>query len=319
MARRKPAVVHGILAIDKPAGATSRQVVSAVCRLLGERRAGHAGTLDPAATGVLVVAFGRATKVIQWLMQAPKAYRATVVFGAATSTDDAEGEVLRRAPVPDNLDEASLQALVNDHVGLITQVPPAVSALKRDGVRDHERVRRGEPVAREGRPVLLRGVDVMEVRGDIASFTLRCGSGFYVRAWARDLGEKLGSAAFLRDLRRTESGCFVLRDCITLTELERLDMRERRALLAPLEAVLPRLMPVHEVGLDLATQLRDGRRPPAPGDATLGMDVLVRADFGPAVCVAAASLVDDEKRWKVVRGFPFEVPANSGPSGEQLA
>ena len=147
MAKRKAATIHGILAINKPAGPTSRAVLNEVARLFGERRCGHAGTLDPAATGVLVVAFGEATKVVRWLVEGGKSYRAVVQFGQQTSTDDAQGEVVAEAPRP-VVDDVQLLAAARRDLGSFAQMPPSVSALRRDGVRDHERARRGEVVER---------------------------------------------------------------------------------------------------------------------------------------------------------------------------
>ncbi|MBI3178460.1 MAG: hypothetical protein HYZ27_02290 [Deltaproteobacteria bacterium] len=150
--KRKPATVHGVLALDKPLGPTSRNALDQAGRLLGERRAGHAGTLDPAATGLLCLCFGEATKAVTWLMSAPKTYEATLAFGRQTTTDDAQGETVRTAPVPDELRQRATLWL-RSQIGACEQVPPAVSALQREGVRDHDRVRRGELIERPPRSV----------------------------------------------------------------------------------------------------------------------------------------------------------------------
>ncbi len=255
----------GVLVIDKPLGWTSRDIVNKVGRLLGTRSAGHAGTLDPQASGVLTVATGECTKLVPRLMDAPKTYEAEITFGSATLTDDATGKVVREVPVPRSLDKVRIQAIVDGWLGTHLQVPPQVSALQRDGVRDHKRVRQGETVVRDARPVQFYAAEVLAVAAPTARIRVRVGSGFYVRSLARDLGEALGSAAHLSGLRRT-SGCgFTLEECVTLETLTSMTIEQRRGALRPLLAVAERLLPVAEVDATAALALRQGRRVPWTG------------------------------------------------------
>lgn len=265
MAKRKPAEVHGVLCLDKPLGMTSRTALNRASRLLHEKRAGHAGTLDPDASGVLLLCFGEATKAVRWLMDAPKSYETTVRFGTATLSDDAASPVVRTADVPVLTLETVTAAL--PHPGWIQQVPPAVSALQQDGVRDHERVRRGEIVEREARPVQLHAVEVLGIQDADVRLRVTCGSGFYVRALARDLGEALGSAAHVIELRRTAGASFEVRDAWTLEELEGMEEEQRLATLVPVEVALGRVLPMLQVDAATEVMLRQGKLPALASDA----------------------------------------------------
>jgi len=293
MGRRARAKVHGIVAVDKPAGPTSRAVLNRVGRMFSERRCGHAGTLDPSATGVLVVAFCEATKVVRWLVAGGKSYRATVRFGSATDSDDAAGEVIAEAPLPEGLGPDRLLAAVRRELGEFEQLPPVVSALRRDGVRDHVRARRGETVERTLRRVRLDDVRLVSWRDDLAVFELDCGPGFYVRAWARDLGEALGSAAHLVALRRTRASGRHIDDAWTLEELEQMSAEERTAVLLAPGSVLADRLPTLWVDTAVETDLRHGKRPLAPWSlASPGADaVMVRsAPDDRLLCIARATL-----------------------------
>jgi tRNA pseudouridine55 synthase len=187
------AATDGLVVVDKPAGLTSHDVVARMRRLAGTRKVGHAGTLDPMATGVLLVGIGRATRLLGHLALTDKAYDATVRLGVSTTTDDAEGEVLATADasgVPDAAVREALAALT----GEIAQVPSSVSAIKVDGVRSYARVRAGESVALAARPVRVARFDLLDRRGDDLDVHVVCSSGTYVRALARDIGAALGSA-----------------------------------------------------------------------------------------------------------------------------
>ena len=304
MARRRPALVHGVLAVNKPLGVTSRAVVNRAMYLFGERRCGHAGTLDPDASGVLVLAFGRATKVIRWLTDGHKTYLADVRFGTATHTDDAQGDALRNAPLPSPWSMASLDtAAQRDVGGMIAQVPPAVSALKFEGVRDYERVHRGETIARAARPVRLDAVRTISIAAPEARFEVDCGPGFYVRAWARDLGEHLESAAHLYGLKRLRSSGFSIEDCIDLDSVEPLSLAERHALLVPLETAVGRTLPVLVVDAAATVALVDGKRPAAPAGAEACDAALVLGPDGQAICVASVAQGEEGLVLKVVRGL----------------
>ena len=212
----------GLVVVDKPAGITSHDVVARVRRLAGTRKVGHAGTLDPMATGVLVLGVDRATRLLGHLMLTDKAYDATVRLGVATTTDDAEGEVVSTATAA-GLDEATVRATLAEFTGDLLQVPTAVSAIKVDGKRAYQRVRDGEQVELAARPVTVHELVVHDVRhdGDLvdADISLRCTSGTYVRAIARDVGAQLGVGGHLTALRRTAVGPYGLDVARTLDQL----------------------------------------------------------------------------------------------------
>jgi tRNA pseudouridine55 synthase len=212
----------GLVVVDKPGGITSHDVVARVRRLAGTRKVGHAGTLDPMATGVLVLGVERATRLLGHLMLTEKTYDATIRLGVTTSTDDAEGEVLATASAR-HVHDALVAGAVTDFVGVIDQVPSAVSAIKVDGRRAYARVRAGEQVVLEPRRVTVHELVVHGVRpvGDVVDVdvTVRCSSGTYVRAIARDLGVALGVGGHLIALRRTAVGPFRLDDAHTLEKL----------------------------------------------------------------------------------------------------
>lgn len=217
----RPEPAAGLVVVDKSAGMTSHDVVARVRRLAGTRKVGHAGTLDPMATGVLVLGVGRATRLLGHLMLTEKAYDATIRLGQATTTDDAEGEMTARADAS-ALDEAMIATGLERFVGEIEQVPTAVSAIKVDGKRAHQRVRAGEEVELAARPVTVHELTVHQVRpGEHCEvdISLRCSSGTYVRAIARDLGERFGVGGHLTALRRTAVGAFGLDLAHTLDEL----------------------------------------------------------------------------------------------------
>ena len=224
---RRPPAPDGLLVVDKPADWTSHDVVARVRRLARTRKVGHAGTLDPMATGVLVLGIGRATKLLTYVVGADKEYRATIRLGVATMTDDAEGEVLTRAEAAGVTREA-IDTGVAGLTGAIEQVPSSVSAIKIDGRRSYARVRAGETVELPARPVTISTFTVDEVRSardeglgvvDV-DVTVICSSGTYIRALARDLGAGLGVGGHLTALRRTRVGGYGLERSATLEALE---------------------------------------------------------------------------------------------------
>ena len=217
MAKRRPPVVHGTVVIDKPAGMTSHDVVGKLRKALGERRIGHAGTLDPDATGVLVVGVGRATRLMQWVTGADKDYSCEVVLGARTSTLDDSGETLETFDMSGvSIDDG--RRVINEHLlGDIEQVPPMVSALKVDGKRLHEYAREGVEVERKARPVRIDRFEI-EPTSDpgVWKMSVTCSSGTYVRTLADDLGRLLGGGAHIRRLRRHRVGRFTEAMCSSL-------------------------------------------------------------------------------------------------------
>lgn len=212
-------MMHGFLNIDKPAGPTSHDVVAQVRRLARQKRVGHAGTLDPAATGVLVVALGAATRLIEYVQDATsKGYRAAVRLGVTTATDDAEGQVLHSAPLPP-LEAPAIEAALAQFRGTILQIPPMYSALHHQGRRLHELAREGVVVERAARPVLIERLELLDWSPPLLTLDITCGKGTYIRALARDLGEALGCGAHLQALRRTAVGTFRIEDAIPLDAL----------------------------------------------------------------------------------------------------
>jgi len=219
-----PTTESGLVVVDKSGGMTSHDVVSRVRRLAGTRKVGHAGTLDPMATGVLVLGVNRATRLLGHLMLTEKGYDATIRLGVATTTDDAEGEVTATVST-EGLEEAVVRAAAAEFVGDLQQVPTAVSAIKVDGKRAYQRVRDGEQVELKARPVTVHELTVHQVRGVSTGSTtevdisVRCSSGTYIRAIARDLGARLGVGGHLTALRRTAVGPYDLASARTLDEL----------------------------------------------------------------------------------------------------
>ena len=214
-------VAEGFLLVDKPGGLTSHDVVSRLRRLLGERRIGHAGTLDPMATGLLVVAVGRVTRLLRFVQGRPKEYRATAVLGVATDTLDADGAVLTREPLP--VSEEEVRAAATRFVGRIHQVPPMVSAIRIGGRRLHELARAGEEVEREAREVEIHSFEVTDFSPcdyPEVSFTVRCSTGTYVRTLADDLARALGGRGHLSALRRTAIGSLRVDEATGLDALE---------------------------------------------------------------------------------------------------
>lgn len=231
---RRP--VHGVLLLDKPAGLSSNDALQKARRLYRAEKAGHTGTLDPLATGLLPLCFGAATKFSQLSLDADKAYRATLALGRTTSTGDAEGELLRERGV--DVDDRRIDAACRRFVGEIAQVPPMHSALKVGGRALYALAREGVHVERAPRAVRILAIDVVEWRGERLVLDVRCSKGTYIRTLAEDIGEALGCGAHLAALRRTASGPLRVEDARDLETLAALDEDERDALLLPADALL---------------------------------------------------------------------------------
>jgi tRNA pseudouridine55 synthase len=210
-------VTSGVLVIDKPRGPTSHDVVAKVRRALHTREVGHAGTLDPMATGVLVVAVGEATKLVQWLTAHDKSYIATVHLGVGTTSLDAEGEITEQLPV--SADRESIERALEAERARTEQVPPMVSAIKVEGVALHKRARRGEVLELAPRPVRVQHLAALRVALPDVDIAITCAKGYYVRSLARDLAARLGTVGHLTMLRRTESGPFVHDEAIGLEDV----------------------------------------------------------------------------------------------------
>ncbi len=213
--------VEGLICIDKPAGQTSHDVVNVIRRLSGIRRVGHSGTLDPLATGLMLVCVGRATRLLEYLVGQSKTYLATVLLGQETDTFDAEGQIVAERPV--QVSPEQLSAALTDFRGTINQLAPLYSAVKVDGQPLYRRARRGETVARPARTVTIYELVLLNRQESILELRINCSSGTYVRSLAHDLGQSLGCGAYLAALRRTVIGSFSLEDAQPLTELNRQD------------------------------------------------------------------------------------------------
>jgi tRNA pseudouridine55 synthase len=254
--RPRQEVASGLVVVDKPAGLTSHDVVSRIRRLAGTRKIGHAGTLDPMATGVLVLGIERATRLLGHLMLTEKAYDATIRLGQATSTDDAEGDLVAQHSTA-GLDEADVRAALAGFVGNIEQVPTAVSAIKVDGKRAYQRVREGEQVELAARRVVVHELTVHEVTvgQDLVDvrISVRCSSGTYIRAIARDLGRELGVGGHLVALRRTAVGPF------TLARAHTLDTLAEHWSTIPLSAAARDCFPAYDLTAEQAVDVRVGR------------------------------------------------------------
>jgi len=236
--------MNGLLVIDKPAGMTSHDVVNAVRRLAGTRRVGHAGTLDPLATGVLLVLVGRATRLSRYLSGADKVYEATVRLGETTTTYDAEGEIVERQPV--KVTRAEVEAALLAFRGPIQQLPPMYSAIKVQGQKLYQLARQGQEIAREPRPVTIKALALTAWTPPTFTLRVHCSAGTYIRSLAHDLGQVLGCGAHLTALNRLASGPFTLEQGHTLEALRALAEVERlgEVLLAP-QAALYMLPAVH--------------------------------------------------------------------------
>ncbi len=286
-AKQRVTVPPGLVVVDKPDGMTSHDVVAKVRRIMGTRKVGHAGTLDPMATGVLVLGIERATKLLGHLALDTKAYLATIRLGSATTTDDAQGETLSTSDVSGVTDDA-VRAGIAKLTGHIQQVPSAVSAVKVDGKRAYARVRAGEQVELPPRPVEVMRFDLLSTRREDGGLELdvmvECSSGTYVRALARDLGADLGVGGHLAALRRTRVGPFDLRVVTTLEKLA-----ENPALSMPLDDAVAAAFPRHDVPYRQAKSLLMGQRLPAAGiEGTYGVfdpegrAIALAVDEGPA-------------------------------------
>jgi tRNA pseudouridine55 synthase len=233
--------VSGILLFIKSPGLSSNEALQCVKRLYQARKAGHTGSLDRLATGLLPICFGEATKLSGFLLNADKRYRATVKLGMVTTTGDAEGEAIRERPVAD-LDPARVVGIFRAMLGEQTQVPPMHSALKHQGQRLYELAHRGIAIERRPRPIVIHALDLVRFLGDALEITVHCSKGTYIRTLAEDIGERLGSGAHVASLERTAVGGFEVRDAIDLdglTELASTGLQALDVKLLPLDRVLP--------------------------------------------------------------------------------
>jgi len=293
--------VHGWLVLDKPEGMTSTSAVGLVKRLFNARKAGHAGTLDPLATGILPIAFGEATKTVSFAMDGRKAYRFTVRWGVETDTDDSEGTAVAESAV--RPESAAIEAALPRFMGRIEQTPPRFSAIKVAGERAYDLAREGEEVTLAPRAVEIEGLRLVgRPDADHAQFEAECGKGTYVRALARDLGRALGAYGHVSALRRTRVGPFTEDRMIPLEKLKELSHKDAghealRACLLPVETALDDI-PALAVGSTEAQRLKQGQPVIVRGrDAPVDQDwVLVRWRGEPIALAAVAEGLIRPKR-----------------------
>lgn len=248
-------MIDGILPVDKPVGWTSHDVVARLRRVTGQRQVGHAGALDPLATGVLVLVLGAATRLSSYLMHTPKVYCAEIVLGATTVTDDAEAPLVSHGDAS-HLLEADIAAALTQFVGQIDQVPPAYAAIKRGGHKLYELARKGIEIEPAPRRVTIEAIEVLGWHAPRLRVRIRCASGTYIRALARDVGTSLGAGGYLHALRRVVSGSFTVCDAAPLSELS--DVSSVAALVYPLDrAVLD--LPVAALDAGETQRIRHGQ------------------------------------------------------------
>lgn len=267
-------MIDGALLLDKPVGPSSNGVLQEAKRLLGARKAGHGGTLDPLASGLLLLLFGEATKLAGLLLDQDKEYLATVKLGETTATGDAEGEILERREVP--VDRPDLDAVLERFRGEIDQLPPMHSALKRDGVPLYKLARQGKAVERASRRIRILELEVASFEPPRLNLRVRCSKGTYIRTLAEDIGAALGTGAHLSGLRRTASGRFRIEDAVSLEALRELPPAARSDLVLPLTALVQGL-PRAALDAGAEARLRNGQALEISGLAE-GVVAVVRAD-----------------------------------------
>lgn len=284
--RRIKRPISGVLLLDKPRGLSSNQALQKVRWLYQAEKAGHTGTLDPFATGLLPLCLGEATKFSQRLLDADKGYVARVQLGVTTTTGDLDGEVVQRCPV--TVTQEDIEAVLPRFLGAIRQVPPMYSALKHEGRALYEYARAGIELEREARDVTIHTLDAGPLQGECFDMSVVCSKGTYIRVLAEDIGAALGCGAHLRELRRTRTAGFDLSGTVTLDTLEAMSAAERDALLLPVDTLL-RELPVCQLDAVAAGRFRDGQPvpPPAPG-----LHGLLRVRNADGVFIGLAELVD---------------------------
>ncbi|HVL51089.1 MAG TPA: tRNA pseudouridine(55) synthase TruB [Actinomycetota bacterium] len=303
-----PAAVSGLLVVDKPTGCTSHDVVNRLRRVFGTSKVGHAGTLDPAATGVLVAGIGKATRLLAFLQGTSKEYRAVVRFGVTTTTQDAEGEIVSETSC--ELDIEKVRAAAEPFVGEISQLPPMVSAVKVRGEPLYKAARRGEEVEREPRTVRIFALEVesFDPSNRSATVYVKCSSGTFIRTLGADLGESLGCGAHLSALRRLSVGSFNESEAVSLEDLEKMDREQAEAALLPMHEamrdfprrtvegselddvvhgreLLTKQAPLRLGELPVMTTRRTGDRPAHEAGMTAGIPVAILGPDGQLVAV----------------------------------
>lgn len=268
---------NGILVIDKPAGMTSHDVVARVRRIFGTKKVGHAGTLDPDATGLLILGLGSATRLLSFAQDGPKRYLATASFGTTTTTQDASGIVIETKPV--DIDRAGVETAAAAFMGDIEQIPPMVSAVKVDGERLYKKARRGEEIERKPRPVTIHALALTSFSDDPpeATFDVSCSPGTYIRTLIYDIGQSLGCGAHLKTLRRVEASGFSEEDARRLDEVSAEDLRPSVEIVRSLRRL--------DIDDDSRGLVSDGRPLPLPADDIAKGDLVALVSEGSLVAI----------------------------------
>lgn len=249
---------NGILVVDKPKGETSARVLGHIKRITGVRKAGHTGTLDPMATGVLVCCLNRATKLARFFLHSDKAYRAVLALGAETDTQDATGRVIAQKAVP-KLAEDMLRSVFDRFTGQIEQIPPVYSALKHKGQPLYKLARNGRPVQKAARKIVIKRLGLLQIGDNEIIFQVTCSSGTYIRTLCADLGTALGCGGYLKDLRRIESGGFSITEALSIEEIARLAQEGRlQQKIVPMAESMP-FMPTVRADKVLTEKINYGR------------------------------------------------------------
>ena len=294
--------INGIINIDKPSGITSMDVVRKIRKASGVRKVGHGGTLDPLATGVIPVAIGKATRLLEYFLMSNKSYIAQIHFGKTTDTFDSEGEIISTKMDPP-LDINVIEKTMNSFRGEIEQTPPPFSAIKKNGRRLYELARRGIDTYIEPRNVTVNELKIINYEPPILDLFIRCGKGFYVRSLANDLGKILGCGGYLNDLKRTSLGNFEISKSILLAKaMSAIENGDTSKIVQPLETCVGNFERVN-LSLEETTNIKNGQKIPYTLDSSIEKGSLASA-FSPKGDLAAIIMFEDKSReWKPVKVF----------------
>lgn len=299
--KRRGDIVNGWICLDKPMGLSSTQAMAKVRRILNAQKGGHAGTLDPIATGILPIALGEATKTVPYAQDGIKTYEFTITFGQERDTCDSEGDVTAISELRPSAEQ--IEATLEQFTGDITQIPPAFSAIKIDGQRAYDLARAGEDVEMEPRGVFVEELKLLGMHGDLAGFEVTCGKGTYVRSLARDIARALGTCGYVSGLKRTRVGPFTLENAISLDFLEKVDSNTLlEDILLPLSFVLDDILAL-ELKSDEVARIRNGNV----------LAFIARPDFE-RLKKAGFGGKDEQEALLTVNGNPIALAWVSGPN-----
>lgn len=283
--------LNGILILDKPLGISSNKALQQVKNLLFARKAGHTGSLDPLASGLLAICLGEATKMANFIVELEKHYRVTAKLGSTTTTGDTEGDVLEQKPIP-RFDRAQLESILENFTGEILQIPPMYSALKHNGEPLYKLARQGIEIERKPRPIIIYSLDLLDLTENSITLDVICSKGTYIRTLIEDIGAKLGCGAHTIALRRTAVGAFAEQDMVSMQTLVDAEQNDRQALnnyIKPVETALSDF-PVVKLSPDAAYYLRQGQAVTVPHAPTSGW-VSLFADE--SIFIGVGQILDD--------------------------